>query len=645
VRGNGVDKLPGLWRMQNYTIERVVGEGSFGKALLCRRKGDQRRVIIKQVSIARMSSKDAQRTELEATLLSRLNHPNIVAFIDSFKTPSHLHIVMEYAEAGDLEGLVKNRKGKLIPQKEVLHLFVQIALALKHIHDRKILHRDLKSQNIFLTQAGIVKLGDFGVSRVLERTVDLAATQVGTPYYMPPEICNNTKYNSKCDIWSLGVILFELMTLSLPFKGSNMQQLLRNITSQAAPPVSSSYTAELRQILDSMLCKNQMRRPGINAVLKSPVLQNLFVHYLDENVKQQEFSHTVLHGAHILKSRPVGQVPNPISPPLNSKSPPTNQVSAPSVGQRNDYLEREKLLKERDDSRKLQRAAEERRERERERERLQAAAIQALRDVQREKEKDRERDIERARERLAAEKRAVELAKHRAAEREKQKEKERQREREKQKLVDLAREKAVEAERQLRARRERDLKIQQDHKDASPTNNCSPKVQPSISPPAEPTSARGLAAKRQANLQAYEREKEEQTKLARARLRNQMAIGHQPTKSPSIAALSPASARGALSPTPISRPSPKPTPVAQSKVDAMMVRDLKKMDDDDTDSSEERELLRRLGPPPPSSKTPRGKGLALEKPKSAASALDGLGVGQEWLSELEHRMGNLKVMY
>lgn len=635
--------------MQNYTIERVVGEGSFGKALLCRRKGDQRRVIIKQVSIARMSSKDAQRTELEATLLSRLNHPNIVAFIDTFKTPSHLHIVMEYAEAGDLEGLVKNRKGKLIPQKEVLHLFVQIALALKHIHDRKILHRDLKSQNIFLTQAGIVKLGDFGVSRVLERTVDLAATQVGTPYYMPPEICNNTKYNSKCDIWSLGVILFELMTLSLPFKGSNMQQLLRNITSQAAPPVSSSYTAELRQILDSMLCKNQMRRPGINSVLKSPVLQNLFVHYLDENVKQQEFSHTVLHGAHILKSRPVCQVPNPvpISPPLNAKSPPTNQAPAPSIGQRNDYLEREKLLNEREDSRKLQRAAEERRERERERERAQSAAIQALRDVQREKEKDRERGIERARERLAAEKKAVELAKHRAAEREKQKEKERQREREKQKLVDLTREKAVVAERQLRARRERDLKIQQDQNDASPIwKNCSPKVQPSISPPAEPTSARDLAAKRQTSLQAYEREKEEQTKLARARLRNQMAIGQQPTKSPSVVALSPAPARGALSPPPTSRPSPKLTPVAQSKVDAMMVRDLKKMDDDDTDSSEERESLRRLGPPPPSSsKNPRGKGLALEKPKSAASALDGLGVGQEWLSELEHRMGNLKVNF
>jgi len=653
--------------MQAYSVEKVVGEGSFGKALLCRRNVDKKRVIVKQISISRMSAKEAQRTELEATLLSRLKHPNIVAFIDSFKSANHLHIVMEYADGGDLDSHIKKRRGKLLSEEEVLHMFVQIALALKHIHDRKILHRDLKSQNIFLTLQGYVKLGDFGVSRVLERTVDLAATQVGTPYYMPPEICNGTKYNSKCDIWSLGVILFELMTLSLPFKGSNMQQLVRNITSQPVPAVSTSlYTSEFRKVLDAMLCKTQARRPGINAVLNTPVIQKRIAHLLDENVKQQEFSHTVLHGAHILKGRmapnpssqgmppaiPSAALPIKASPP-QLPSPQFNiRVASPAapglVGprerekQRERDLERERQLKGREDAKKLQRAAEERREKERERERAQAAAIQALRDAQREKEKYRERDIERARERLAAEKRALELAKVRAADRESElaKEKEKARivraeaEREKLKVVERAREnalrdKAAEAEKQLRARRDRDLKLLQEQKGASPPSIAPSKLLADKKSPSDGNSAAAaLAARRQANLEAFERAKEEQTKLARARLRNQMAARPSPSHSPASVAMTPSPSPSQLA----GKPKSIQTPKVPESSDAKLVRGLKKFDyHDDTDSSEERDL-QRLGPPPPK----------IQKPVSI-SALEELGVGNQWLSELEQRMGHLKV--
>ena len=669
--------------MQAYSVERIVGEGSFGKALLCRRNADQRRVIIKQISIARMSSKDAQRTELEATLLSRLKHPNIVSFIDSFKTSTNLHIVMDFADGGDLEGHLKVRRGRLLAEKEVLHLFVQISLALKHIHDRKILHRDLKSQNIFLTKAGIVKLGDFGVSRVLERTVDLAATVVGTPYYMPPEICNHNKYNSKCDIWSLGVILFELMTLNLPFKGSSMQQLLRNILSQPIPSVSSSlYSTELRRILESMLNKNQLYRPGINAVLKSPVLQNRILDYLDENVKQQEFSHTVLHGAHILRGGKPASAPSPApSPMLQQKhqqpspaqvranqalTPSSRPVLQPQVGvpalqqqqqqQQQLQLERDRQLRANnvEDAKKLQRAAEERRERERERERAQAAAIQALRDAQKDKERERERDIERARERLAADKRAVELAKVRAAGREKERERLNEKdkeqraaraaaaEREKQKAAeDLARrekalrEKAAEAERQLKARRERDVKQQREQKEASPPSIARGQADGRQSPIEQASAAAAaLAAKRQANVLAFERAREEQTKLARARLKNQMAGRAVGTPSPSH------------SPNQVAPPKPTPPPKSAEKAEskeAVLVRGLRHPAtgaDSDSDSSEERDL-RLLGPPPTKS-PPKAKGLVLEKPVGL-SALEGLGLGQEWLSELEERMGNLKV--
>ena len=93
---------------------------------------------------------------------------------------------------------------------------------MKHVHDRKILHRDLKAQNIFLTKRGIVKLGDFGIARVLSNTVSRAKTVVGTPYYLSPEIIENKPYNFKSDIWSLGVLLYELCSLRPPFNATSL---------------------------------------------------------------------------------------------------------------------------------------------------------------------------------------------------------------------------------------------------------------------------------------------------------------------------------------------------------------------------------------------------------------------------------------
>lgn len=134
---------------------------------------------------------------------------------------------MDFADGGDMQTILKaqKEKGGYLTEDKILNMFTQICLALKHCHDRKIMHRDLKTQNIFMMKNGIVKLGDFGIAKVLSSTVEQAVTIVGTPYYLSPEIIQNKPYNFKSDIWSLGVLLYEMCALKPPFNGSNIHML------------------------------------------------------------------------------------------------------------------------------------------------------------------------------------------------------------------------------------------------------------------------------------------------------------------------------------------------------------------------------------------------------------------------------------
>ena len=299
--------------MKKYSIERVVGEGSFGKALLCKRREDGRKCIVKQISLSKMSRQEAKATEQESALLARLQHPNIVCFWESFnevtRGKSNLYIVMDFADGGDLSDFIKSRRNRLMSENQVINIAVQISLAMKHVHDRKILHRDLKSGNIFLTKSGVVKLGDFGIARVLRNTGELASTQIGTPYFMSPEILQGRRYNSKTDIWSLGCVFFELSALKVPFNGSSMKQLVSNITRQSTPRISSQYSKEFCTLLYSMLAKNPKERPSINTIFAQAVMRNQIASILDDGLRQKEFSHTILHGDDILKKPPVAKTP------------------------------------------------------------------------------------------------------------------------------------------------------------------------------------------------------------------------------------------------------------------------------------------------------------------------------------------------
>jgi len=250
-----------------------LGKGSFGKAYLVKNTEADELCVVKQMETSMMDPKERNEAVKEAMLLKRMDHKNIVRFQEVFMTrKGRLCIVMDYADGGDVHMEIKRREGKLIPEARILEWFVQTCFALKHVHDRRVLHRDLKTQNIFLMATGQIKLGDFGIARVLDATKDYAKTMVGTPYYLSPEIIEDRPYNFKSDIWSLGVVLYEMTTLKHPFDADSLVTLASKILKDQYPPPDEMYTKDLVSLVRCMLSKDAGMRPSIRGILENSFL-------------------------------------------------------------------------------------------------------------------------------------------------------------------------------------------------------------------------------------------------------------------------------------------------------------------------------------------------------------------------------------
>ncbi|KAL9644369.1 hypothetical protein ABK040_005827 [Willaertia magna] len=266
-----------------YILEKKIGSGSYGSVYIVHHSSKpEKKYVLKKIPLKGLSQKEKQSAKQEVKLLQSLQHPFIVRYIDSFlDEDSNLCIVMSYCKGGDIANHIqKNYSIQKLPEKVLLKWFIQTTLALHFIHSRKVLHRDLKSQNIFLSENGNVKLGDFGIARVFDsstgRTCEhLAQTTIGTPLYMSPEQCNGSKYSYKSDIWSLGVILYEMVNQgALPFKGKNIQLLFINIQKGYYTPIKNfnSYTNQIIMLIRSCLQTRPSKRPNLKDILTLPII-------------------------------------------------------------------------------------------------------------------------------------------------------------------------------------------------------------------------------------------------------------------------------------------------------------------------------------------------------------------------------------
>ncbi|NXP20356.1 NEK4 kinase, partial [Scytalopus superciliaris] len=265
-----------------YCLLRAVGQGSYGEVSLARHRQDRKQYVIKKLNLRNASRRERRAAEQEAQLLSQLRHPNIVTYRESWQgQDGHLYIVMGFCEGGDLYHKLKEQKGRLLPEAQVVEWFVQIAMALQYLHEKHILHRDLKTQNIFLTRTNIIKVGDLGIARVLENQSDMASTLIGTPYYMSPELFSNKPYNHKSDVWALGCCVYEMATLKHAFNAKDMNSLVYRIIEGKLPPMPKDYSPQLVEIIQTMLSKKPEERPSVRSILRQPYIKQQISVFLE----------------------------------------------------------------------------------------------------------------------------------------------------------------------------------------------------------------------------------------------------------------------------------------------------------------------------------------------------------------------------
>ena len=257
--------------ISNFEILTQLGKGSFGAVYKVLRKTDNKIYAMKIVNIPNLSQKEINNSLNEIRILASIHNPHVVSYHEAFysENTKTLHLIMDYLDDSDLENKIISYKksNKQFLEKEIWKIFKQIVIGLKSLHDNKIIHRDLKSANIFLDKNGICKIGDMNVSKVIKNSI-LNNTQTGTPYYASPEIWNDKPYNFKTDIWSLGCILYEICTLKPPFIGKNFEDVYHKIISGKFKSINGIYSHSLRNVINNLLKVRSEERPNCDILLK-----------------------------------------------------------------------------------------------------------------------------------------------------------------------------------------------------------------------------------------------------------------------------------------------------------------------------------------------------------------------------------------
>ena len=262
--------------LSDFEILKKIGKGSFGSVYLVKRKKDSKIYALKSVILSNLPKNQQESSVNEVRILASVHHQNVISYKEAFwdDNTSSLNIVMEYADDGDLYTKIKKMKEEKIffEEKTIWDYTIQIIQGLKALHDKNIMHRDLKSENIFLTKNYKCKIGDMNVSKVLKEK--LLMTQTGTPYYASPEVWMSKPYSFKSDLWSIGCVIYEMCELKTPFTGKDMDDLFINVCMNKTERINKRYSDDLWFMIKKLLEVNVDKRYNCKQFLECDIVKN-----------------------------------------------------------------------------------------------------------------------------------------------------------------------------------------------------------------------------------------------------------------------------------------------------------------------------------------------------------------------------------
>jgi NIMA (never in mitosis gene a)-related kinase len=260
--------------MNDFQIISKLGEGAYSTVFKVKRNIDQKIYALKKVKLLNLSEKEKENSLNEVRILASVKSNFVVSYKEAFfdEKDNTLCIVMEFADRGDLyQKIVQHKKSaQFFEESDIWQIFIQLVKGLKALHDLKILHRDMKSANVFLFSNGSAKLGDLNVSKVARR--GLGYTQTGTPYYASPEVWKDKPYDNKSDVWSLGCVLYEMITLRPPFRAQDMEGLFKKVCKGQYSRIPDRFSDDLFTIVQFLLQVNPATRPSCEQILNHPVV-------------------------------------------------------------------------------------------------------------------------------------------------------------------------------------------------------------------------------------------------------------------------------------------------------------------------------------------------------------------------------------
>ena len=291
--------------MSDFKIEKVLGKGSFGSVYLVTRKKDKKIYALKTVILEKLNKKEQENSVNEVRILASINHPNVIGYKEAFwnDKESSLNIVMEYADDGDLQTKIQRmrKEGGMFNEDLIWSYSIQMIEGLKALHDKKIMHRDLKSANIFLVkEKHQCKLGDMNVSKVIKDKCLL--TQTGTPYYASPEVWNDVPYSYKSDLWSIGCVIYELCALHPPFNGKDLDELYVNVCNGKVERINKIYSDDLWKMILMLLQVDSKKRVDCDTFLNNKLIIRKKIELKELNFLENKFNEKNINNGVLLNT-------------------------------------------------------------------------------------------------------------------------------------------------------------------------------------------------------------------------------------------------------------------------------------------------------------------------------------------------------